>query len=207
VIRWLLGSVETVRAIDDTAHRCSELTPTQWSTPTRCRPWDVHALVAHVCPHLSLFDQLENHLLDADAAVTDGAALLRTFNAPGGAAHTMAGDVAQTALSEAVTLPREDAVTRFTECARAARAVALPGRQPIEYPVVGSATLGAVTEVALVEATVHLLDLVDAVGGVGPSTAAIEAARDLLIAVPDPTVAVEVLAGRAATDRAVPVMR
>ena len=57
------------------------------------------------------------------------------------------------------------------------------------------------------EATVHLLDLADAVGGVEPSAAALVAARDLLIAVPDPTAAVEVLAGRAAPDTAVPAIR
>jgi hypothetical protein len=34
-----------------------------------------------------------------------------------------------------------------------------------------------------------------------------EAARDLLIAVPDPTVAIEVLAGRAAPGHTVPVIR
>jgi hypothetical protein len=44
------------------------------------------------------------------------------------------------------------------------------------------------------EATVHLLDLADAVGGVQPSDNALTATRDLLIAVPDATTAVEVLA-------------
>lgn len=214
-----MGSVENVHAIDDTtrdlladswerwARRCSELTAEQWSTPTRCTPWDVHALVAHACPALSLFDLLDRNLLDADAAVGDGASMLRTFNAPGGAAHTTAGDLAQTALSEAVTLRPADAVTRFNDCARAARAVTLPGQSTISYPVVGSATLAAVADVALVESTVHLLDLVDAVGGVGPSTGAVEATRDVLIAIPDPTAAVEILAGRVTPSCVLPVIR
>src|SRR5215208_6809134 len=30
------------------ARRCVELTPQQWSTATRCRPWGVRELVAHV---------------------------------------------------------------------------------------------------------------------------------------------------------------
>ncbi|MGV0816175.1 hypothetical protein ABQF34_29840 [Mycolicibacterium boenickei] len=77
----------------------------------------------------------------------------------------------------------------------------------IRYPVVGSTTLGVVTEVALLEATVHLLDLADAVGGVVPSAVALAATRDLLIAVPDPTATVEVLAGRTASQAAVPVIR
>jgi len=57
------------------------------------------------------------------------------------------------------------------------------------------------------EATVHLLDLADAVGGVQPSEPALAATRDLLIAVPDPTAAVEVLAGRADPAVAVPAIR
>lgn len=215
----LLGSLDAVRAIDDTtrdlladtwerwARRCSDLTSEQWSAPTRCTPWDVHALVAHACPELSLFDHINDHLLNTDAAVGDGASMLRTFNAPGGVAHTTADDLAQTALSEAATLRPADAVMRFNDCARAARAMTLPGRSTISYPVVGSATLAAVADVALVEATVHLLDLVDAIGGIGPSTGAVEATRDVLIAVPDPTAAVEILAGRVTPRCALPVIR
>ena len=57
------------------------------------------------------------------------------------------------------------------------------------------------------ESTVHLLDLADAVGGVEPSVEALTATRDLLIAVPDATAAVEVLAGRAPAETAVPAIR
>jgi hypothetical protein len=57
------------------------------------------------------------------------------------------------------------------------------------------------------EATVHLLDLADAIGGVQPSEKALAATRDLLIAVPEPTAAIEVLAGRADPAAAVPAIR
>ena len=57
------------------------------------------------------------------------------------------------------------------------------------------------------EATVHLLDLIDAVGGVEPSVDAVSMSRDLLIRVPNPVAAVEVLAGRVAPDTAVPAIR
>ena len=77
----------------------------------------------------------------------------------------------------------------------------------ISYPVVGSTTLAVVAEVALMVATVHLLDLADAVGGVQPSEEALTATRDLLIAVPDPTAAIEVLIGRADPAAAVPAIR
>jgi hypothetical protein len=77
----------------------------------------------------------------------------------------------------------------------------------ISYPVVGSTTLAVVAEVALMEATVHMLDLADAVGGVQPSEQALAATRDLLIAVPDPAAAIEVLAGGSDPAAAVPAIR
>jgi hypothetical protein len=77
----------------------------------------------------------------------------------------------------------------------------------ISCPVVGSTTSPVVAEVASMEATVHLLDMADAVGGVQPSEKAPTATRDLLIAVPDPTAAIEVVTGRAAPAAAVPAIR
>src|SRR3954447_12467652 len=64
------------------ARRCAELTPQQWSTATRCRPWDVRELVAHLCPDRSMFDMLNAATTDQPAAVTDAADMLRRFNAP-----------------------------------------------------------------------------------------------------------------------------
>jgi hypothetical protein len=49
--------------------------------------------------------------------------------------------------------------------------------------------------------------MADTVGGVQPSEKALTATRDLLIAVPDPTAAIEVLTGRAAPAAAVPAIR
>jgi hypothetical protein len=46
-----------------------------------------------------------------------------------------------------------------------------------------------------------------AVGGIEPSPEALTATRDLLIAIPDPTAAVEVLAGRRAPDTVLPAVR
>ena len=77
----------------------------------------------------------------------------------------------------------------------------------ISYPVVGTTTLAVVAEVALMEATVPLLDLADAVGGAQPSEQALVATRDLLIAVPDPIAAIEVLAGRTDPATAAPAIR
>ena len=91
----------------------------------------------------------------------------------------------------ATTLTPGEAVTRFTECAEILRATTMSNEVVISCPVVGSTTLAVIAEVALMEATVHLLDLADAVGGVQASKTALAATRDLLVAVPDPSAAIE----------------
>lgn len=189
------------------ARRCSQLSAEEWSTPTRCEGWDVAALLAHVCPDPAMFARLAEAVVDPPAAVTDAAVLLRRFNAPDGVANTNAGSLAEQARSDAAALTPEVAARRFAESARTLRATAVPANTVIAYPYVGSTTLAVITETALMEATVHLLDLAAAVGGVEPSPQALAATRDLLISVPDATAAVEVLAGRAAPERAVPAIR
>jgi hypothetical protein len=189
------------------AQRCGELAEQEWSTPTRCRPWDVKALVAHVCPDPAMFDMLAQAVVDEPAALTDAAAMLRRFNEPDGIAHTSAEGLADRALADAANLTPEDAINRFTKCARILRARPMPENTVITYPTVGTTTLAVIAEMAVMEATVHLLDLTDAVGGVEPSPEALVATRDLLIAVPDPTAAVEALAGRADAAVAVPAIR
>ncbi|WP_101949691.1 maleylpyruvate isomerase N-terminal domain-containing protein [Mycobacterium sp. 3519A] len=189
------------------ARRCAELTTDQWATVTRCQPWDVQGPVAHVCPDRAMFDALVAARTDGPAAVTDAAELLRRFNAPGGIAHTSAGAIAERAATEAAELTPNAAVTRFLESAEILCATPMSAHTTITYPVAGSTTLAVVAEVALMEATVHMLDLADAVGGITPSPQALTATRDLLIAVPDPVDAVEVLAGRSAPAAAVPAIR
>lgn len=189
------------------ARRCSQLSAEEWSTPTRCEGWDVAALLAHVCPDPAMFAQLAEAVVDPPAAVTDAAVLLRRFNEPDGVANTNAGSLAEQAVSDAAALTPEAAARRFAESARTLRATPVPADTVIAYPFVGSTTLAVITETALMEATVHLLDLAAAVGGVEPSPQALAATRDLLISVPDATAAVEVLAGRAAPKNAVPAIR
>jgi len=88
------------------ARRCAELTPQQWSTATRCTPWDVRGLVSHRCPDLSLFDMLNAATTDGRAAVADAADMPRRFNAPGGIAHTSADSIAERTTAAATTSRR-----------------------------------------------------------------------------------------------------
>jgi hypothetical protein len=133
--------------------------------------------------------------------------MLRGFNAPGGIARTSAGSIAERTKAAATTLTPGEAVTRFTECAEILRATTMSNEVVIWCPVAGSTTLAAIVEVALMAATMHLLDLADAVGGVQPSETALVATRDLLVAVPDPWAAIEILAGRADPTGAMPAIR
>jgi hypothetical protein len=134
------------------ARRCAELTPQQWSTATRCRPWDVRALVAHMCPEPSMFDMLNAATTDHPAAVTDAAEMLRRFNAPGGIAHTSADRLAEQATSDAARLTPDAAVTRFTACVEILRATRMSNKTVISYPVVGSTTLAVADPAAAVPA-------------------------------------------------------
>jgi Mycothiol maleylpyruvate isomerase N-terminal domain len=154
-----------------------------------------------------VFERLNDAIIDGPAAVSDAAEMLRRFNEPEGIAHTSADTLAEQAVSEAERLTPESAAARFAECARILRATPMSDETVIAYPSVGSTTLSVFAETALMEATVHLLDLADAVGGIEPSPQALTATRDLLIAVPDATAAVEVLAGRADPAVAVPAIR
>lgn len=189
------------------ARRCATLTPQEWSTPTRCSGWDVAALLAHVCPDRAMFDRLGAAIVDEPASVVDAAEMLRRFNEPDGIAHTSADSLAEQAVVEAEALTPGSAAARFTECARLLRATPMSEETVIAYPTVGSTTLAVIAEAALMEATVHMLDLADAVGGVEPSAEALSATRDLLIAVPDTTAAIEVLSGRRPAEDAVPAIR
>jgi hypothetical protein len=145
---------------------------------------------------------------DQPAAVTDAAEMLRRFNASGGIAHTSADGIAERATTDATKLTPGAAVTRFTPvCRNPERHTDVQRNSDLLSPVVGSTTSAVVAEVALMEPTVHVLDMADTVGGVQPSEKAPTATRDLLIAVPDPTAAIEVLTGRAAPAAAVPAIR
>ncbi len=145
----------------------------------------------------------------AQRAVTNAAEMLRLFNRPDGVANTTADRIAEQAATQAPTLTQAAAAARFSEAAARMRhmpEMTRPGDVVIRYPIVG-ATLAVVAGVALLEATVHLLDLADAVGGVTPSDAALAASRDLLIAMPDPAAAVEGPRGTKARAGVIPAIR
>ena len=110
--------------------------------------------------------QLPGTVLDGPAAFDDAAVLLRSFNEQGGAAIAMAAAVANGAVETANALGSKGLVQRFVESGQLVLGDAeLPAGSVVPYPVAGSVTVGVLTAIAIVEATVHHLDLLDAVGG------------------------------------------
>jgi hypothetical protein len=91
--------------------------------------------------------------------VTDGVELLRQFNRHDGVAHTMAAEVAERPTAEAADLSPSAAAERFRAGAARLRDADVSAQIAVRYPVVGSTTTAVIVRVALMEATVHLLDL------------------------------------------------
>jgi uncharacterized protein (TIGR03083 family) len=179
------------------AERCVALTTDEWTTPTRCPPWDVAALVAHVAPDPAMIRQLASTVVDGEAAVADAALLLRLFNESGGVAHAMAAEVASRATEKSTTLGPTDLVGRFVEAGAIVLGEAeLPMSTVVAHPVAGSVTVGVLTAIAVVEATVHYLDLLDAVGGDPLPTEALDYTRDVLVRVSEPGPLIEAVTGR-----------
>ncbi|NKY52431.1 maleylpyruvate isomerase N-terminal domain-containing protein [Nocardia vermiculata] len=186
--------------------RTATLTEQEWQTPTRLSGWVVQDLVAHVAPNQAVLDFLRRDPVQ-NPKVTSGAEMLRRFNAPGGAAIGLAEEIADQARAAATAGP-EKLCAQFTEFAPQLVETlrSQDSSAGLDYPLLRSATFGAIGETSLIEATVHYLDLIDAVGGPPPPPAALRATATILAAVADPTEFIEAATGR--TDSPLfPVMR
>ncbi|MFG3228528.1 maleylpyruvate isomerase N-terminal domain-containing protein [Kitasatospora sp. NPDC048194] len=190
------------------AERGSALAAEDWERPTRLPDWTVRDLYAHVAPVPEMFTGLRTAVREGPAEVSSGAGILRAYNRPDGIAHTAAGQVAETAKASARAVEPAVLIARFGVEGPAALAglADLPPDTAVAHPLLGSVTVGALGEVALMEATVHLLDLIAAVGGPPPARGALDFTRALLAEVADPVAFIEAAAGRTAAP-VLPVIR
>ncbi|MDH6708894.1 uncharacterized protein (TIGR03083 family) [Kitasatospora sp. MAA19] len=190
------------------AERGATLDAASWDLATRLPGWSVRELYAHVAPVPAMFAGLREAVVDGPAEVTSGAGILRAYNRPDGIAHTAAGQVAEAAKLAASAAEPAELIARFgVEGPAALAGIAdLPPATAVAHPLLGSVTVGALGEVALMEATVHLLDLIAAVGGPPPADGALRATRALLVEVADPVAFIEAAAGRG-TGAVLPVIR
>ncbi|MBD0695969.1 maleylpyruvate isomerase N-terminal domain-containing protein [Streptomyces sp. CBMA123] len=197
-----------VEAWSSWAERGAALSAADWDRPTRLTEWTVRDLYAHVAPVPEQFAGLRAIVVDAPAGLTRGADMLRTFNQPGGLAHTAAGQVADLAKEAAKVTEPATLIARFgTEGPAALAGIAdLTPDTVVAHPLLGPVTVGALGEVALMEATVHLLDLIAAVGGPAPAEGALHFTRALLAEVADPVAFIEAAAGRS-SEPVLPVIR
>jgi len=180
-----------------------------WELPSRCEGWTVTDLYAHHS-FVPVVIAMAEPSSDGAASSMTAVDVLRGFNQPDGLAHQMAGTVKERAVEDARSVGREELVARFTDAA--GRAVdALRAAEPsmgVPWPgVSGALRLGEAVRIILMEATVHLLDVVRAVGeepAVPPP--ALRETVDLLADLADPVAFVEVATGRS-EERVLPVLR
>jgi uncharacterized protein (TIGR03083 family) len=189
------------------AERARELSDEQWTAPTRLPGWTVRDLYVHVTPD-ALIALLADPASDGTAKVTSAAEMLRVFNADPVAAEPMHRRIAEMVRRAATDVGRGTLVERFAvELPQAFDRLTGLGRETVvPHPLLGSVTLGALLDLAILETTVHLLDVVDAVGGPPPEPEALERTRNVLAAVPDARAFIEAASGRSGA-RILPVMR
>lgn len=182
------------------------LEPGSWDRPTRCGSWTVHALAVHTAPDVEALQALPGMAVGGPAAFDDAAAVLSAFNRPEGPAQTMAPQLASMAVERARSLPPADVITRFRRGAEIAAGAGLDPALVVPYPVAGTLTVGAVIDIAVLEATVHGLDLAAATGGPPPPAEGLAVTRDLLVRMADPVRLIEAATGRTA-DPLFPLVR
>ena len=182
------------------------LTEADWLTPSRCAGWDVAALFAHV----GAFPQAVLDPPEADGGEPVSAVdILRGFNAPSGVAHSMATQVEDHAVALAAQVGRPGLVAFFAEAGP--RGIAALCERPADglllWPASGVTTWGEATRIVLLESTVHLLDVLDALGRAPDvPAAALRGTAHLLAELADPVAFVEAATGRSASSP-LPVLR
>lgn len=137
-----------------------------WAAPTRCEGWDVACLYAHhsLFP-LMLGRPAPQTTGEHEGKVLSAPEILKGYNVEGGVAHTMAQPVADRARNDADRLGREELVDRFEAPAeQTIRFLAAADPESlIPWPRSGGVTpMREAIRIALLEATVHLLDVLRA---------------------------------------------
>jgi uncharacterized protein (TIGR03083 family) len=178
------------------------LTEAEWTAASRCAGWDVAALYAHssVFPLvLTATPPLPAGPLPDPVTAVD---VLGAFNSPGGVAHEMAGTVADAAVADAARLERRELVDRFAVHGPRALQVLRDTAPTTLVPWPAAEALVTLVEglrIVLLEATVHLLDVLRALGRPAevPAPALRETAA-LLAELAPPVDLIEAAAGRVA---------
>lgn len=183
------------------AEQGEAMTDDQWLLPTRLSAWDVRSLYAHASWWPRAFTSLVGLVREAEPTHATAAELLRGFNAPDGVAHRMRDWAAANAREEAAKYGTAEMVEQFAVVGPRAITAALElGDVTVDYFGQAVLRLGEVVSIGVVEATVHLLDLRNALGQPPEVPAAGLAQTAALLAEMAPPVAfIEAATGRSAT--------
>lgn len=169
-----------------------------WRTETRCPGWDIAAVYAHHSDSpVAMTAQLPAE--DTPGTPVTARDVLRGFNVPDGFAHTGAETIAEQAASAKIA-PTE-LVARFQVDGPRAIAALHEARPGLIVPFPGAGAVLPISEalrIVLLEATVHLLDVLRALGQKPdlPEAALADCAR-LLADVAPPVEFIEAATGRA----------
>jgi uncharacterized protein (TIGR03083 family) len=141
------------------------MTDEQWDRPTRLGAWDARSLYAHAALWPLLLTGLADRVRDAEPTHATAAALLRDFNAPDGVAHRQRDWAAANAREDATKHGTAELVERFAGTGPQAIATARRlGPVAVDYFGQAILRLDEAISIAVLEATVHLLDLQRALG-------------------------------------------
>lgn len=179
----------------------ADLDDGEWTTPTRCEGWDVAALTAHVSQGVGgLAALVRARRTDDPVEHADAPALLRALKPDAEVADALAGKAARQAVDDAAATGSAGLVARFLDDGPGVieEAAAVGGAAAVEYFRRGTTTVTAATVVRVVEATVHWLDLADALGLDADALppAALSITSDFLVALTGPVTFVEIATGR-----------
>lgn len=145
------------------ARQGQALTDEQWRQPTRLGDWDVRSLFAHAGLWPSMLSTLLERVTDAEPTHASAAALLRDFNAPDGVAHSMREAVATGAREGASRYSTAQMVDQFASTGpRALTEARRLGPVAVDYFGMAVMPFGEAISIGILEATVHLLDLLRA---------------------------------------------
>jgi uncharacterized protein (TIGR03083 family) len=176
------------------------MTDDQWRLPTRLDGWDVRSLYAHHGGWPLTLSRLVDRVRDEPPTYATAADVLRRFNAPDGVAHTARGRIAARAREDAAAHPIDEMVGQFTDVGpRAIEAARRLG--PVVVDLGGPVLrIEDAVSVGVIEATVHLLDLLRALGREPDVPAAgLAHTTAVLAAVADPVGFIEAATGRTET--------
>jgi uncharacterized protein (TIGR03083 family) len=145
------------------------LGPSDWTRPTRCEGWDVAALYAHVSQGVSGLSALAARRRPVEKPDhADAAAVIAALKPGPDAAARLAERNAAHAREDAASVGPAALIARFRVDGPAAVAAAEEAADAfVDYFRHGVVPMSAAVTIRLAEATIHLLDLRDALGGRG----------------------------------------